>query len=74
MIITQVELLGYFWPLELTLANRDEMSFRMLLGREAFRNRFLVDAGASYYSGKPPRKLDRRNPAQPLPDTIPPHE
>ena len=56
VIITNVELLGITWPVELTLASRDEMGFRMLLGREAFRRRFLVDAGKSYYGGKPKRK------------------
>ncbi|MEQ8636224.1 ATP-dependent zinc protease [Gimesia maris] len=53
VIVTNIELLGVSWPVELTLANRDEMGFRMLLGREAFRRRFLVDAGKSYYGGKP---------------------
>lgn len=56
VIVTNIELLGLIWPVELTLANRDEMGFRMLLGREAFRRRFLVDAGKSYYGGKPKRK------------------
>ena len=37
VIITNVDLLGITWPVELTLASRDEMGFRMLLGREAFR-------------------------------------
>ena len=56
VIITNVHLMGQTWPVELTLASRDEMGFRMLLGREAFRGRFLVDAGKSYYGGKPKRK------------------
>jgi hypothetical protein len=56
VILTNIALLGLVWPVELTLANRDEMGFRMLLGREAFRKRFLVDAGNSYYGGKPKRK------------------
>lgn len=56
VILTRVALLGITWPIELTLASRDEMGFRMLLGREAFRGRFLVDAGKSYYGGTPPRK------------------
>lgn len=55
VIITTLELQGQSWPVELTLANRDEMGFRMLLGREAFRERFLVDAGKSFYSGRPDR-------------------
>ncbi|MEO1299438.1 MAG: RimK/LysX family protein [Cyanobacteria bacterium J06636_16] len=43
------------WPIELTLTNRDVMGFRMLLGREAVRHRFLVDAGSSYLMS--PRKV-----------------
>lgn len=56
VIVTNVRLLGITWPVELTLASRDEMGFRMLLGREAFRRRFLVDAGKSFCAGKPKRK------------------
>ncbi|MBI9107791.1 MAG: ATP-dependent zinc protease [Spirochaetales bacterium] len=52
VIITNVEILGLTWPVEITLASRDEMGFRMLLGREAVRNRFFVDAGKSYYGSK----------------------
>lgn len=55
VIITNLVLLDETWAIELTLANRDEMGFRMLLGREAFRGKVLVDAGKSYYSKKPPR-------------------
>jgi len=61
VIVTHAELLGFRWPVELTLANRDEMGFRMLLGREAFRRRFLVDAGNSYYGGKPPRSKTKES-------------
>ncbi len=38
------------------LASRDEMGFRMLLGREAIRRRLLVNAGKSYYGGRTKRK------------------
>ena len=34
--------------IELTLTNRDNMKFRMLLGRTAMRGRFLVDPEQSY--------------------------
>lgn len=50
-----VELLGQRWPVELTLASRDAMGFRMLLGRQAIRRRFTVDPGRSYVGGKPPK-------------------
>lgn len=53
VIITEIELLGQRWPIELTLANRDEMGFRMLLGREALRRRLCVDPGRSYLAGIP---------------------
>jgi hypothetical protein len=59
VIETNVSLLGVTWPIELTLANRDQMGFRMLLGRQAFRGRFLVDASRSYYGGRPSRKRKR---------------
>lgn len=63
VVLTNIELLGETWAVELTLANRDEMGFRMLLGREAFRRKFLVDAGNSYYGGKP--KLKRKKKQNP---------
>lgn len=63
VIQTEMELLGKRWAVELTLASRDNMGFRMLLGREAFRGRFLVDGGKSYYGGKPKhRKKTNRYP------------
>lgn len=54
VIVAEVELGGQRWPIELTLTPRDAMGFRMLLGREAVRRRFLVDAGRSYLAGKRP--------------------
>ncbi|WP_446008398.1 ATP-dependent zinc protease family protein [Candidatus Electrothrix sp.] len=56
VILANIELLNQSWQVELTLASRDNMGFRMLLGREAFRDRFLVDGGKSYYGGRPERR------------------
>ena len=38
--------------IELTLVNRDMMGFRLLLGREAIRNFYLVDPGKSFLKSK----------------------
>ena len=48
VILTPVSFGHQPWEIELTLTNRDVMGFRMLLGREAVRQRFLVDPGGSY--------------------------
>jgi hypothetical protein len=48
VIRTTLDVGVHSWPIELTLTNRDEMGFRMLLGRQAVRRRFVVDPGSSY--------------------------
>lgn len=40
------------WTINLSLTNRDPMMFRMLLGRRAIENRFLIDPGRSYLTGR----------------------
>ena len=44
------------WPVELTLTNRDQMGFRMLIGRQAVRRRYLVDASRSFVARKRKKK------------------
>jgi hypothetical protein len=61
-IRAEVELNGQRWPIELTLAARDDMGFRMLLGREAVRGRFTVDPGRSFVVSEPPRTRRTRQP------------
>ncbi|MEO3428970.1 RimK/LysX family protein [Pelagibius sp. CAU 1746] len=57
VIETRIELGEEVWPIEMTLTNRDEMGFRMLLGRRAVRRRFVVDPGGSFkLSGRPKTK------------------
>ena len=51
VILTRMRLGGKLRKLELTLANRDQMGFRMLLGRQALRKRFLVDPERAFLLG-----------------------
>ena len=52
VIITEIKLGESSWAIELTLTNRDVMGFRMLLGRQAVRNRFLIDPGRSFLQSR----------------------
>jgi len=51
-IETRVVLGGEAWPIEIGLTNRDEMGFRMLLGRTAMKGHLVVDAARSFLIGK----------------------
>ncbi|GAA1839677.1 RimK/LysX family protein [Agromyces salentinus] len=61
VVLMDIVLLGREVEAEVTLSNRDEMGFRMLIGREALRNGFLVAAGESFLGGRAPRVIRRQN-------------
>lgn len=53
VIVTTLSLADLHWPIELTLTNRDDMRFRMLLGRNAMRqHNLVVNPAVSYVLGK----------------------
>lgn len=56
VIQTTVRWKGRSWLVDVTLANRTKMAFRMLLGRETLRGRVLVDSDRSFCGGRPRRK------------------
>lgn len=61
VVLMEVALLGRTVTAEVTLSRRDEMGFRLLVGREALRQGFLVDPGRSYLGGRPRRAVRRKN-------------
>jgi hypothetical protein len=60
-VAMDVTLAGRAITTVMTLSNRDEMGFRMLIGREALERGFLVDSSRSYAGGKPRRAVRRKN-------------
>jgi len=59
IIRSKVSLAGQIWAVEFSLTNRENMGFRMLLGREAMRGRLQVDPGRSFMTGKALSKIYR---------------
>ena len=64
VIRTPVRLGVLDWSIEITLTNRENMLFRMLLGRTAMHGRWLVDPAGSYRCGRSLRKAYRRGSTQ----------
>jgi hypothetical protein len=52
VIKTPIIMGNYCWPIEITLTSRDTMRFKMLLGRTALKQRFIVDPHRSYLMTK----------------------
>jgi hypothetical protein len=61
VVLLELALAGRTVLAETTLSNRDQMGFRMLVGREALRQGFVVDPGRSFLAGRAPREVRRRN-------------
>lgn len=61
VVHTRIALAGQVVESEVTLSNRDQMGFRMLVGREALRQGFLVDPARSFMAGRAPKEIRRRN-------------
>jgi len=52
VIRTTLELSGKRLTIEMTLICREKLKYRMLIGREALRDTFVIDAGQSFRSGQ----------------------
>jgi hypothetical protein len=55
VIRTRLKVAGRETDALINLTTRDEMTFRMLLGRRSIRKDFLVDPARSYLGGRPTR-------------------
>lgn len=52
IISTDLQIGASSWPIELSLTNREAMGFPMIIGREAMRDRLIVDPRASFRAGR----------------------
>ncbi len=65
VVLATIDLDGRPHQIELTLTRRDDMGFRMLLGRKALEGRYVVDPSHSYLHGRPDLATRRRNRKKP---------
>lgn len=64
VVLLDVEVAERRLTAETTLSNRDQMGFRMLIGREALKQGFLVNPRKSFQAGRAPKEIRRRNRAR----------
>lgn len=65
VVVAEVEVRGYRERIEVTLTQRDDMEFNMLLGRRGIAGRFFVDPELSYVGGNPPPSRARKARSRP---------
>lgn len=65
VILTRVRIGEREWPIEVTLTNRETMSYRMLLGRQAIQDDMFVDPTASFRQPRLSSKSYLKMPRQP---------
>jgi hypothetical protein len=56
VIETPITIAGQTWAIEITLTERENMLFRMLLGRSALRKRFIVNPARSFVTTRALKK------------------
>ncbi len=52
VILTPIRIGNNIWPIEINLTNRDSMGVRMLIGRQALKDKFLVNPSHKFLHGK----------------------
>ena len=55
-IQTPIRIGSLDWPVDITLTNREKMSYRFLLGRSAMQDRVLVNPSHAYLHGRPQKQ------------------
>ena len=61
VVLMPIVLVGHEVVAEVTLTNRDQMGFRMLIGREALAQGFDVSSSRSFLGARAPRVARKRN-------------
>ena len=61
VVLIVVTLLDRTVTAEVTLTSRDQMGFRMLIGRVGLRVGYVMHSGRSYLGGRPKKSVRRRN-------------